>query len=157
MLYVCTGSTTSLDMSSSSSSSSRPLVTTGKAEILDATNSKNVEPVSPDHLLTDGTEYSEDNTPILENAIMTVSPLAEGNYDVISAQADDDSELPQAESPERKKALNPNLATAGYPGTAPALSQDIQQSVPALAPSLSDLVISTIQNSTAANAPAPSS
>ncbi len=157
MLYVCTGSTNSLDMSSSSSSSSRPLVSTGKADILDATNSKSSEPGSPDHLLTDGTDYSEDNTPVSENAIMTVSPLAEGNYDVISAQADDDSELPQAESQERKKALNPNLANAGYPGTAPALSQDIQTIVPALAPSLLDSVISTIQNSTAANAPAPSS
>ena len=159
MLYVCADSTSSLDMSSSSSSSSssRPLVTTGKAGVLDATNSKDLAPVSPDHLLTDGTEYSEDNTPISENAIMTVSPLAEGNYDVISAQADDDSELPQADSPERKEALNPHLVNPGYPGTAPALSQDIQTSVPALAPSLSDSVISTIQNSTAANAPAPSS
>jgi len=107
--------------------------------------------------LTDGTEYSEDNTPVSENTIMTVSPLAEGNYDVISAQADDDSELPPAEIQESKKALNPNLEYAGYPGTAPALSQDIQTSVPALAPSLSDSVISMIQNSTAANAPAPSS
>ncbi len=161
MLYVCTGSTNSLDMStsSSSSSSSRPLVPTGKADILDTTNSDNTDPGSPDHLLThtDGTEYSEDTTPISENAIMTVSPLAEGNYDVISAQADDDSELPQAESQERKKALNPNLANAGYPGIAPALSQDTQTIVPALAPSLLDSVISTIQNSTAANAPAPSS
>ena len=138
-------------------SSSRPLVPTGKADVLDATNSKKAEPGSSDHLLTDGTEYPEDNTPTSENAITTVSPVAEGNYDIISAQADDNSELPQAESPERKKALNPNLANTGYPGTAPALSQHIQPTVPAPAPSVLDSVISTIQNSTAANAPAPSS
>ncbi|KAA6422980.1 MAG: hypothetical protein FRX49_06968 [Trebouxia sp. A1-2] len=150
-------STDSVGMSSSSSSSSRPLVPTGKAEILDATHSEHSEPGSPDHLPTDETEYSEDNTPVSEHTIMTVSPLAEGNYDAISAQADDDSELPQTESQERKTALNPNLANAGYPGTAPALSQDIQTVVPALAPSLLDSVISTIQNSTAANAPSPSS
>lgn len=147
------GSTNSLDMSSSNS---RPLSPTSKADILDANNSKNSQPVSPDHLLTDGTEYSEDDT-ISENAIMTVSPLAEGNYDVISAQADDDSELSQAESQEGKKALKSNLANAGYPGAAPALSQDIQTMVPALAPSLLDMVIPTIQNSTAASAPAPNS
>ena len=139
-----------------SSSNSRPLSPTSKADILDANNSKNSQPVSPDHLLTDGTEYSEDDT-ISENAIMTVSPLAEGNYDVISAQADDDSELSQAESQEGKKALKPNLANAGYPGAAPALSQDIQTTVLAPAPSLLDMVISTIQNSTAASAPAPNS
>ncbi|DBA79236.1 TPA: hypothetical protein ACH3X1_009050 [Trebouxia sp. C0004] len=152
------GSTNSLDISSSSGgSSSRPLVPIGKVDTLDETNSKKVEPGSPDLLLTDGTEYSEDNNPISETAIMPVSPLTEGNYDVISAQADDDSELPQAESQERKKTLDPNLANAGYPGTAPALSEDIQTIVPAPAPSLLDSVRSTIQSSTAANAPAPSS
>lgn len=133
------------------------MVTAGKGDILGATESDSDESGTTDDLLThtDGTEHSEDAMPASESTITTTSPLLQGNYEVVSAQTDQKSEQPQAESQERKQALNPNLT--GSPDIAPAPMQSTQTPADAPAPSLLDIVLPTIQNATVAIAPAPSS
>ncbi len=136
-----------------------------KAGILGATDDEKLEPGTPDHLLThtDMTEHSEDTTATSDSANELSSPLPEGDYEVLSEQADDEPEQHQAESQAHKKALNPNLMnTTNY--IAPAPSQDMQTAVPVPAPAVSvpapsvlDTVVASIQNATTATAPAPSS
>ena len=139
-----------------SSSDSRPVVSAGKGDILGATESDSDESGTTDDLLThtDGTEHSEDAMPVSETTTTPTSPL-QGNYQVVSAQTDQKSEQPQDESQERKQALNSNLT--GSPDIAPAPMQSTQTPADAPAPSLLDILLPTIQNATAAIAPAPSS
>ena len=131
------------------------MASTGKENILGATESSHDESGTTDDLLTDtdGTEHSEDAIPVSETTITTTSPMLTGNYELVSAQADQESEQPQAESQDLKKALNPNLT--GSPDIAPATMQDTQTPADAPAPSLLDTVLPIIQNATVADAPVP--
>lgn len=115
----------------------------------------NTGPGTPDPYETDTDviEPFEHTDFAAQRANATTSPSPEGNYTVIAALADDESQPPQDETQAHKQALTQNLMDAASPANAPAPLQDKQTAIPAPGPAVD--AVTLIHNATVANAPAP--